>query len=473
MVYTFTYDDCIKWKANPDINPKTGRKINNTGVIYKSLMEQCNKLNKPQVPVQYNMVSQFTKPQSPVQNKTQYTFAELLAERIGSKYPESIINTVENEIKERGIIINTNDKHIILSIYELLYIDAIMTENINIFPPIEEFIPRGKPLNLSKILLYSTYYMEYLESTKNKSRLFADIEVGDILCYSSSFGFPFGHNAIALGQTIYIIRSKQHDVYIPVLFRAENPSFPTAVNIIELLENKPRLKLSKTQFVYPLMSKTAVITGTPRPPYKIDVEYESDSSYFSKETIQKTNEYLNNIYTSNTLDIVRYIGPQYDKVRALVGLISYALIVSDSLQYGGICYLLTKQCFNIENLKERIESYREMVKNNRIESVCSGFSVFVYQLTFDILGFSINEIAEMLPINSLACRPNHILELPTRFPKYWTATKSKGWPNFNVNVKFYSKTFEPVYIPLSKTSNQNNYYINNGELLYTSERTIR
>lgn len=40
---TFTEEDCLKWKKDKTINPKTGRKIKENSYVFKQLDKNCNK----------------------------------------------------------------------------------------------------------------------------------------------------------------------------------------------------------------------------------------------------------------------------------------------------------------------------------------------------------------------------------------------------------------------------------------------
>ncbi len=44
---TFTDAECEKWRIDPTKNPKTGKKISETGKIYKDLVRKCGPIKNP------------------------------------------------------------------------------------------------------------------------------------------------------------------------------------------------------------------------------------------------------------------------------------------------------------------------------------------------------------------------------------------------------------------------------------------
>src|SRR5258706_7176872 len=86
---------------------------------------------------------------------------------------------------------------------------------------------------------------------------------------------------------------------------------------------------------------------------------------------------------------LRYIGRHCQLVRSIAALLSYILIKTGKVAYGGYCYLLMNKWYSDDpiKLKNMIENYCKLIKKGEIISGCSSFTGFVYDMTFDIIRF--------------------------------------------------------------------------------------
>lgn len=286
----------------------------------------------------------------------------------------------------------------------LLYLDR--TRNSSIYEMADIFDQQfTKPIDLEKIKEIAVGYQKYWKdrSEELKDYPFAPVDMGDILYYDSSYGFPFGHTATVMGQTIQqVVDVETCEVrMIPLIYKSENGTVPDALNLVEFIR---------------------VVSG--------------EQGIMFRDT--KYNSILPDIYATAYMEegqremtVIRYIGPRRDEVVALVTILSLALSNSDTLHYSGIFYLIFHSCKS-KNPNRHIQKVISDIKKGDLNSVCSGFTMLLYQVAMHLLDMD-EEIKESLSVNPHACYPNDVLNLQKRNPKFWSMKTVKGFCPGNIN----------------------------------------
>ena len=119
--------------------------------------------------------------------------------------------------------------------------------------------------------------------------------------------------------------------------------------------------------------------------------------------------------TDDSIYRIHYIGNSDKLIRATAAFLTKLFISQNAIDYGGICTLLMTQCTETDPIKrtKRLERLRSTIANlftnKGIVSVCSGFSILMYQLAFAIHN-NIVFLDKAVPFKAEGCRPSHIYE---------------------------------------------------------------
>jgi hypothetical protein len=371
-----------------------------------------------------------------------------------------------SEIIKRLRIVNISEKD-----FQTLWSDILANDTVRYNTPdlpFKQFFIRNKPIDIDLVTKNSLPYYKYWEeaSAVFKDSPYAPVEIGDIMHFSArEWGYPFGHLAITLGQRMYYYNDGIKWVAVPLVFKAENSGMRgmmTLTNFMEQIYKHTHLTSpSSNSFknvTYDFILPRAFTSGRGN---------ETSNTYYPNAYISPIN--YNSASDQNPLSIIRYKGPLFEQIRALVAILAYGLILSNSVKYEGICYLLSTSCFNNQKIIKRILEYLEALKMGQLGSVCSGFAGIVYQIAFYLAGFNENQISHIMPMDVLACRPTHFLELPIKYPEFWESRIITGWSNYDISLRYNPNVYTLDYslIPLMKSIDSFRYYVgDNGKLGY-------
>ncbi len=310
----------------------------------------------------------------------------------------------------------------------------------------EKFINYKKSINLQEIAKLGAEYCQYLKTKplfiKSHSAIH-DIQPGDVIYYDSDYDFSFGHTSIALGQVVYYIYKK--------INKTGDSTGDTAGCISETWD------LESTQIIF-----NCEIGYLPKY-FELD-EYLVWFMGNKKEGYSKCEQqwynakgiYYDGNSKRNKIKMIRYIGPKQDIVRATVAILSHALFISKTISFSGFFCLLTSLSFSSFGLNKRLQEYKNAISTKTLVALCSGFTALVYQLTFHILGFTNDEILEIMPVNCLGFRPSDFLKLPNLYSKYWTNHIINGARITSFNIKLKGEI--PTQLPLLHFNNPNIYW---------------
>lgn len=390
-----------------------------------------------------------------------YKLIKLSDEEIKKILDEKLVGESESEKEIKKTKIFEYIKYI--SRYVLGSLDFIVKNFFTIPLPFEKFINYKKSINLQEIAKLGAEYCQYLKTKplflKSNSKIF-DIQPGDVIYFDSDYDFAFGHTSIALGQVLYYI-FKQINKTGETGETGETGDAKGDAKGATIGNTKDYInetwEIQSIQIIF-----NCEIGFSPKY-FELDdylVWFMGNKKYgYSKCEQQWYNAkgiYYDRNSKRNKIKMIRYIGPKQDIVRATVAILSHALFISKSISFSGFFCLLTSLSFSSFGLNKRLQEYKNAINTKTLVALCSGFSSLVYQLSFHILGFSNDEILEMMPVNCLGFRPSDFLKLPNLYSKYWTNHIIDGARITSFNIKLKGEI--STQLPLLQFNNPNIYW---------------
>jgi len=258
---------------------------------------------------------------------------------------------------------------------------------------------------------YAHYLQTQIQEFRTLSKELPNIAPGDIMYYNlEEYGFIFGHLSIALGSQMVYDYNNSDTYETPVnsvyVYRAENVSLGTYT-----FNNSYDCEQG-SQF-----HKNVTVTAT-KEKYKIGFDFNPEHGYITPLKFKKNQK------DGKGLGVIRYQGPKQQQVRAAAALISYYMIKFEVCKFGGFLYLLFNRCHQVETAPY-LEQYKILIRERRLECVCSGFSILSYQLALEMMALDVNVY---LPMDALSARPSHMVEFAENNP-HWGYYVEYGYNN--------------------------------------------